>query len=77
MLFPNPVSSTMNIIFDKNQPHGTYITIYTLNGATVKPAIHVGGLRIIEILLNEIKTGMYILTVYSEKKQESIKFIKQ
>jgi hypothetical protein len=77
MLFPNPVSSTMNIIFDKNQPHGTYITIYTLNGATVKPAIHVGGLRIIEILLNEIKTGMYILTVDSEKKQESIKFIKQ
>ena len=80
---PNPVQSTMHLIFNgtlKAEDHiGKDVVISSLSGATIKTLQlpSTSGINVASLNVASLQSGMYILSISAEGKIISKKFLKQ
>jgi PKD repeat protein len=78
-LFPNPVSSVMNVQFSSKMAATDFVTINDMSGRLISTTnIHTNsGNNRINLNTNNLQRGMYILTLSSLERTQRIKFVKE
>jgi flagellar hook assembly protein FlgD len=78
-LFPNPTNGPSNFSIFVNEPAQFQIEIYSISGQKINE-LHKGelseGRHQFDIDLSNYNTGTYLIKVWSEKQEETIKLIK-
>jgi hypothetical protein len=72
-IFPNPATNKINIVFEGNVPQNLIANIYDSKGSLVKTETLINN----EIDINNLAQGLYLLTIQSEGKSYSSKFVKE
>ncbi|MEI7979057.1 MAG: T9SS type A sorting domain-containing protein [Bacteroidota bacterium] len=72
-IFPNPATNKINMVFEGNVPQNLIANIYDSKGSLVKTETLINN----EIDINNLAQGLYLLTIVSEGKRYSSKFIKE
>lgn len=69
-LFPNPATDYMTLEFNLSQPQQLYYTINDIQGRLIYTSGVIQestGINYLEIPVNELRTGVYLLKLYSDK----------
>jgi hypothetical protein len=65
--FPNPVSNILTINLENlNEP--SVISIYSQNGILLKQLLADKGMDVIQLDVQDLQTGFYILNIKNEKR---------
>jgi len=72
-IYPNPANNKINIVFEGNMPENLIANIYDSKGSLVKTET----LKTNEITISNLAQGLYLLTIESEGKRYSSKFVKE
>jgi hypothetical protein len=72
-VFPNPATNKLNIVFEGNIPKNIIANIYDSKGSLIKSETMTDN----EINTTNLAQGLYLLTIESEGKRYSSKFIKE
>ena len=72
-VFPNPASNKLNIVFEGDMPKNITANIYDSKGSLIKSETLINN----EIDINNLAQGLYLLTIVSEGKSYSSKFVKE
>ena len=72
-VFPNPATNKINIEFECIVPKNITANIYDSKGSLVKSETLINN----EIDINNLAQGLYLLTIQSEGKSYSSKFVKE
>jgi hypothetical protein len=73
IVFPNPASNKINIEFEGKVPKNLIANIYDSKGSLIKSETLINN----EIDINNLAQGLYLLTIESEGKSYSSKFVKE
>ena len=74
--FPNPVSNILSINLENlNEP--SVISIYSQNGILLKQLLADIGMGVIQLDVQDLQTGFYILNIKNEKNNTSYKLNKK
>ena len=72
-VFPNPATNKLNIEFEGKVPKNITANIYDSKGSLIKSETIINN----EIAITTLAQGLYLLTIESEGKRYSSKFIKE
>jgi hypothetical protein len=72
-VYPNPATNKLNIVFEGNVPQNLTANIYDSKGSLVKSETLINN----EIGISNLAQGLYLLTIESEGKGYSSKFVKE
>ncbi|MEI7979763.1 MAG: T9SS type A sorting domain-containing protein [Bacteroidota bacterium] len=72
-IYPNPANNKLNIVFEGNVPQNLIANIYDSKGSLIKSETLINN----EIDINNLAQGLYLLTIESEGKSYSSKFVKE
>lgn len=79
IVYPNPFQSEINLEFDLSEVDNVSFSLFDITGREIKiflESTFQAGKNHIKIDLNELKSGMYFLTLKSNKNIQTIKLIK-
>ncbi len=72
-IYPNPATNKLNIEFEGNVPQNLIANIYDSKGSLIKSETLINN----EIAISNLAQGLYLLTIESEGKRYSSKFLKE
>ena len=76
-VFPNPFKTHINIVANDNETHYSKYEVYSLSGKFISEGkILIANKNTIKINLASLKSGPYVLNIYSNKNRKKIKVIK-
>ena len=76
-VFPNPFKTHINIVTNDNETHYSKYEVYSLSGKFISEGkILITNKNTIKINLASLKSGPYVLNIYSKKTRKKIKVIK-
>lgn len=78
-LYPNPVNETLRLEFTMPKATDYQLSIYTLEGKTLRTSSHdaISGTNNIQLAVGELPPGMYLLRIQSHEHAKVVKFVKQ
>jgi hypothetical protein len=72
-IYPNPATNKLNLVFEGNMSKNLIVNVYDSKGSLVKSETILDN----EINISNLAQGLYLLTIESEGKRYSNKFIKE
>ncbi len=78
-LYPNPVQESMMLEFTMPKAASYQLSIYTLEGKVLRSTSQdaISGTNNIQLAVDELPTGMYLLRIQSHEQAKVVKFVKQ
>lgn len=73
IVFPNPVNTMLNV---SNTACNSSIKLYNASGLLLKNIENAPGRKDLQIDVHNLAPGMYFISVTSDKKSKSLKFLK-